>query len=302
MELRYAKEATVGTLVLVAVALFVGGTMWLGGRSFGRGRSAVRVQFPDVSGLKAGSFLRISGAVVGKVERVEFVDVGKVLVDVTLPETVTPRIDASARISALNLVGDFVVDFDPGRSATPLPPGTVILGAMERGLSSRAAGLAERADTLLLNATALLGPDRAARLDATLDELQRTLRQSQRAMALYSDTARGPVRELTRTMASFRAVGARLDTLLSTPAVAQAAARSDSIASGLVALTRELSRMGAQLDTLLAGMNRGEGTLGLVARDSALYWNAVRATASLDSLLTELSRNPGKLGITVKMF
>jgi hypothetical protein len=37
MDLHYKREVTVGALVLLGLAVFLSGTMWLGGRSFGPG-------------------------------------------------------------------------------------------------------------------------------------------------------------------------------------------------------------------------------------------------------------------------
>ena len=70
---------TVGTIVIVAILVFIFGTMWLSGRSVSSG-NMVRMQFANVSGLKRASPVRVSGVNVGKVESIEFQDVGKVLV------------------------------------------------------------------------------------------------------------------------------------------------------------------------------------------------------------------------------
>jgi len=122
MDLRYSREATVGAIVLVALLVFVFGTMWLSGRSVSS-ENAVRIQFENVSGLKRSSPVRVSGVSVGKVEKIEFVDVGRVLVLVGLPPKIRPKVDASAKIVAVTLVGDYAVDFDPGRAGEPLPAG-----------------------------------------------------------------------------------------------------------------------------------------------------------------------------------
>ena len=109
MDLRYGREATVGTLVILAILIFIGGTMWLSGRSVGNAR-VLTIQFTDVSGLKRASPVRVSGVVVGKVERITIVGVGKVLVKASLDREIVPRVDASAAIQAITLVGDYAVD------------------------------------------------------------------------------------------------------------------------------------------------------------------------------------------------
>ena len=103
MDLRYAREATVGAIVLIAILVFVFGTMWLSGRSMGSD-NVVRIHFANVSGLKRASPVRVSGVSVGKVERIEFLDVGRVLVVIGLPPKIRPKLDAGAKIVSVTLV------------------------------------------------------------------------------------------------------------------------------------------------------------------------------------------------------
>ena len=67
MDLRYSREVIVGAIVTVAILVFIFGTMWLSGRSVSSD-NLVRIQFPNVSGLKRASPVRVSGVTVGKVE------------------------------------------------------------------------------------------------------------------------------------------------------------------------------------------------------------------------------------------
>ena len=76
--------------------------------------------------------------------------------------------------------------------------------------------------------------------------------------------------ELTRTMASFRSLSARLDSTLANPALARTLGRADTLTGNLAAMTAQLTRTGARLDTVLAGVNSGRGTIGKFATDSGL--------------------------------
>jgi phospholipid/cholesterol/gamma-HCH transport system substrate-binding protein len=155
MDLRYSREVIVGAIVTVAILVFIFGTMWLSGRSVSSS-NLVHLQFANVSGLKRASPVRVSGVNVGKIERIEFVDVGKVAVTASLPPKIRPRVDAAATIVSVTLVGDYAVDFDPGRSSELLPPGKVILGTQDLGLSGRAMELSDRADSILIGAQAIV--------------------------------------------------------------------------------------------------------------------------------------------------
>ncbi|MEO8090592.1 MAG: MlaD family protein [Gemmatimonadales bacterium] len=298
MDLRYSREATVGAIVIVAIVVFVIGTMWLSGRSIGSA-NIVRIQFDNVSGLKRASPVRISGVNVGKVEKIEFLDVGKVMVMADLPPRMRPRVDASAKIVSVTLVGDYAVDFDPGRASEFLPAGKVILGTQDLGLTGKATVLAERADSILLGAQGIVNERTAEQLRSTLTALEGTLKATQRTMQLFADPDKGPTAEITQTMAAFRQLSSRLDSTLASPAFSR---RTDSITANLAAMTSQFAATGERLDTLLAGMNRGQGTLGKFVTDSGLYYDIRELTQGMKNLLAELAKHPGKVPVTVKLF
>jgi phospholipid/cholesterol/gamma-HCH transport system substrate-binding protein len=294
MDLRYSREVIVGAIVTIAILVFIFGTMWLSGRSVSSD-NLVRIQFANVSGLKRASPVRVSGVNVGKVERIEFVDVGKVVVTASLPPKIRPRVDAEAKIVSVTLVGDYAVDFDPGRSSEFIPPGKVILGTQDLGLSGRALELSDRADSVLVGAQAIVNRQTADQLRSTLTALEGTLKATQRTMQLYSDSSRGPTAELTRTMASFRQLSTRLDSTLAHPALSRTLTHTDTLTANLAAMT-------ARFDSTLAAINRGQGTLGKFATDSGLYYDLRDLSKSMKELLDELKKNPGKVGVTVKLF
>ena len=300
MDLR-VREVTVGSIVIVAIAVFIFGTMWLSGRRVASGNT-VHMQFANVSGLKRASPVRVSGVNVGKVESIEFIDVGKVLVIASLPPKIHPRVDATAQIVSVTLVGDYAVDFDPGHGPQPLPPGTVVLGTQEVGIGDRAATLSDRADSVLLGAQLIVNQRTADQLYATLDALQATLKATQKTMTMLSDTRSGPAAELTRTMASFRSLTARLDSTLANPALARTLGRADTLTGNLAAMTAQLTTTGARLDSVLAGVNSGRGTIGKFATDSGFYTDIRELSQSMKRLLDELQKHPGKVPVTVKLF
>jgi phospholipid/cholesterol/gamma-HCH transport system substrate-binding protein len=294
MDLRYSREATVGAIVVVAILVFVFGTMWLSGRSVGSD-NVVRIQFANVSGLKRASPVRVSGVNVGKVERIEFIEFGKVLVLASLPPKIRPKIDAGAKIVSVTLVGDYAVDFDPGKASQLLPEGRIILGSQDLGLTGLATSLGERADSVLLGAQSIVNERTGEQLRSTLTALEGTLKAAQRTMQIYGNPDQGPTAELTKTMATFRQLSTRLDSTL-------IALRTDTLSARLTAMTAALTSTSGRLDTLLAGMNRGQGTLGKFVTDSGLYYDIRELSQGMKKLLDELAKHPGKIPVTVKLF
>ena len=303
MDLSYKREVTVGTLVILAVVLFVVGSSWLSGRSVGADEDDFwKIQFETAGNLKASSVVRISGVPVGKVERIRLADVGKVIVSVTLPENIVPKVDASAKIVAVGFVGDAAIEFDPGKAAQNLSRQRVILGGQEGGLTDLAQSLGDRADSVLLGAQQIVNKRTADELYATLTALQGTLKAAERTMGVYGDPNKGPTAQLTRTMASLEQLTTRLDSTLANPALSRTLNRADTLTANLAGMTAQLTSTGARLDTLLQGMNQGRGTLGKFATDTGFYGDIRKLSQSMQQLLDELKKHPGKIPVTVKLF
>jgi phospholipid/cholesterol/gamma-HCH transport system substrate-binding protein len=303
MDLSYQREATVGTLVILAVVLFFVGTTWLSGRSVGADSGDFyQIQLKDAANLKASSVVRISGVPVGKVERIRLAAPGRVLIAVSLPDNIVPRVDASASVVAVGFVGDAAVEFDPGTASQPLPRDRLIIGSQKAGLTDRAAQLGDRADSVLIGAQAIVNQRTADQLYATMSALQGTLRAAQRTMETFGNPNRGPTAELTRTLAGLQVLSGRLDSTLANPALARTLGRTDTLTGNLAVMTSQLTATGARLDTLLAGVNGGRGTIGKFATDSGLYRDMRELSQSMRRLVDELQKHPGKLGVTVKVF
>jgi phospholipid/cholesterol/gamma-HCH transport system substrate-binding protein len=296
MDLNYKREVAVGTLVIIAVVLFFIGTTWLSGRSVGGSTDDYwKIQFHQAGNLKQSSVVRISGVPVGKVEHIELVEVGKVLVAVSIPDRIVPKVDATARIEAVGFVGDAAIEFDPGKAPQPLSKDRIIIGSQAPGLTDRAAELAYKADSLLVSAQEIVNEETAKQLRVTMSALQGTLKAAQRTMEIYSNPEQGPTAEITKTLAAFRQLSVRLDSTL-------ARGQVDTLTRSLAAMTGQLRATGERLDTLLAGVNRGQGTLGKLATDTGFYNDLRELSHSMKELLDELKKHPGKVPVTIKLF
>jgi len=303
MDVSYKREVTVGSLVILAIVLFIVGSSWLKGSSIGADEDKFwKIQFRTAGNLKASSVVKISGVPVGKVERIRLADVGKVIVSVTLPDKMVPKVDATAQIVAVGFVGDAAIEFDPGDASQALTRDRVIIGSQAEGLTDLAQTLGDRADSVLLGAQQIVNKRTADELYATLTALQGTLKAAERTMGVYGDVNRGPTAQLTRTMASLEQLTTRLDSTLANPALSRTLNRADTLTANLASMTAQLTSTGARLDTLLLGMNQGRGTLGKFATDTGFYQDIRKLSQSMQELLDELKKHPGKIPVTVKLF
>src|SRR2546425_12970886 len=77
MELSYKEEVGVGALVVAGLIAFTVFMFWLTGRSITSKGVPVAVEFKNVSGLKEGDPVRVSGVKKGRVAHVRLDRVGR---------------------------------------------------------------------------------------------------------------------------------------------------------------------------------------------------------------------------------
>ena len=294
MDLHYKREVAVGALVLLGVALFLFFTSWLSGRSLAPGQRT-QIEFGNAAGLKRGSPVRISGMSVGKVETIRLVEYGRVRLTVALDMGVLPRRDATAQVVSVGLAGDVAIELVPGTATEPLAADQVIPGSVAPGFMEMGAGLGEQAATVMTRLTAML--------DTTLVvEMQATLRRMQQALATLGDSRTGPAAELSASLRGLRDLTGRLDSTLASTGVRRSLANMDTLSGRLVDMTAQFTTTGARLDSLLARINQGEGSLGKAMQDPGLYDDIRAATQSFQQLLDEIKKNPGRITIQVRVF
>ena len=296
MDITYKQEVRVGLLVLVGFVVFTGFMFWLTGRSLVSKAIAVHVVFKDVSGLKEGDPVRVSGVKKGRVGPVRLQRVGHVTVTLELDPEVRPHKDARATVASADFLGAKYVDYDPGVSDTMLAAREAIQGLTEEQFADVAQGAARSAQELISNVNKGLNPGQLA------EDIHNTLIATQRGMNALTQATNGPAIQQTQaTLKALERVMTRLDTLLGNANVARSGNRLDTLSANLTQLTRSLSDATGSLKGLLDKMDKGEGTLGKMATDTLLYKNLNATLKSLSELLTDLKERPGRY-LTVKVF
>jgi phospholipid/cholesterol/gamma-HCH transport system substrate-binding protein len=294
MDLHHKQEVTVGALVLFGIGLFVVGTMWLKGTTFAR-RPKMQIVFPDAGSIKRGSAVRVSGVEMGKVDDVEFQDVGRVLVTINLSKRIQPRIDAIARLVSVGLAGDAAINLDPGKSTEPLPPDKPIQGVVGQGLTELGTELGDEAKKTMAGVREVANERLAEDLHATLTALQRFI-------ATYTNPKTGPAGQLTSTLATMQQLSLRLDSILIAANLPLTFRKSDTLVTQFAATGAQLTATTARLDTVLLRLQQGNGTVGRLMTDTLLYTDLRHTIKSLQEFIDTLRKNPGKIGVQVKIF
>jgi phospholipid/cholesterol/gamma-HCH transport system substrate-binding protein len=285
-------EIEVGITVLVAVAVLLWGVTWLKEFQIQRSVKVWHVLFPQTGGLGPSDEVQVNGIKKGSVQAMRLTGDG-VLVDLALASEVTLTRDSRVTIRNIGLMGEKVIGVDLRSTGGAWSLEDTIPGGYEKGipevmgdvaitiesvtqLSARLASLVEAAD----KHGDLSGTLKNMRLAS--DELQATIKETR-------GTLKTTLADASATAKAARALTAGRE------------AQLGRTIDGVSAAAERLERLSARLDSLSAVLHavalkvdRGEGTLGKLVNDRALYTDVTATVDSLQALIVDIKKNPKK--------
>ena len=290
-----------GIVALVALGLLLWASLMGGGSSVLRPKNTAKTWFPALAGLVVGSPVWINGVEVGQVSNIELdnlVAEGKIIVSMGINRKYWNllRQDSKARLGTVGLLGDKYVEIIAGTSASPeLKSGDFILGERPVDLASTLASTPE----LLRNANEMLA--RLASITARIDSGKGSLGKLFREDEFYVETrdAMQQIKELSAGLnETNKKVSGRLASLAANlDSLASAVNRGEGVLGKLAkdsSLFVSLSRATAKMDSFFARIEEGEGSLGLLSRDDRLYREAQQTLTEMKRLLADIQKNPKK--------
>jgi len=320
-------ELTVGLFVLVALAILAGMILVFGDfDSLWTSHYTVAVHFPEAPGIMAGVPVKMSGVTIGSVQEVRFDQQrGGVTVVVAVQQRYTLRRDCRVRLSR-GLLGDAFIEFAPGVSPEPLPPGSVLDGVVapdpmrvvrdvQRSLdqtlrsfqatSQEWRRVAQNVNSLLetnhgrLDLVMQRAADALAQLTETLQTANQTLAaanqvlsdpQSQQNLRKTLEALPQLASETHQTIAMARQTLELLNQNLRnlTRATTPLAERGEQIAVKLDRSLDNIQQVSANLRDFSEAMAREDGSLKRFATDPQLYRNLNRSAEALAVLLKNL--------------
>ena len=291
------KDARVGLFVIVGLLTFVTVLFWLTDPGTFRGRYLLVTTVSDAGGIRAGDAVQMYGVNLGRIRSFEMVGAGRI--DITMEienEWSVPR-GSQTVFGTAGFFGGATLVIEPGDSPEMLQPGDTIPGegAGGGGLLGDVGALGESAGTVLGRIQALLDEETIGTVQGSARELEQLLTE----LSGIAGEQRSTLSQLTESLA--RSAGGLEQAAAAGPDVATMIARADSAMVVLESTSGNLDAAAISLRSVLARIDGGEGTLGRLSTDDALYVSLSTAAQSLNALLLDLQANPKKY-INISIF
>jgi len=289
MEIRARNVAGLGLMVLVAIGVFVWGLYYLLGDPVLAGGTQIYLALENGGGLKRGDRVYLNGVDVGLVRRVSLKGPGRVVVELRLEEDVRLPADTRAMIAG-DVFGAHSVDLVPGTGMATLGRGDTIYGAPVPELTTTLGVLGDQARRLLGSVDSLLSPQAVRDVHATTAVLPATAQE-----------LRGAFQELHLAATALRRSAESVEGAEPGPALASALKELEGSARAFGAAAQALEQSLGSLASVLAKVDSGAGTLGLLVNDTSLYRDLQQAVREMRALAADVRERPGRY-VTIKLF
>lgn len=325
------SEVRVGLMVIAGLVILVVGTIWMRGWRIGAEEREVVAWFREAGQLLSGNPVKLRGVPIGRVEDIALDDRSTgVVVRMSIRSEVFLPEDPVVILSPESMFGDWQAEIYP-RSRFPfynyavapepqmLPgyslPDMSRLTAVADRIAENLAVITDRIDIAFTDETAVNIrqaieniQEVTGRLTGLVEAQGRTVEDLAEGLEMTTSTLNEAAASAGRTFAQIESAIAAGQITEIVNGVQRVTMQLDTLASALSAVTNDLGgAVGsadsafASLNAIVASLEAGEGTLGLLLQDTALYRELVLTNDLVQDLLEDFQRNPRKY-INLRVF
>jgi phospholipid/cholesterol/gamma-HCH transport system substrate-binding protein len=301
--LKLTREVKTAILVISSILLFIWGYSFLKGKDVFTNYKTFYVEYDNVEGLLASAPVTLNGLNVGKVNSISIDNsTGKLLVEILL-KTDFP-------ISKLSIAIIYEPGFIGGRQIAIYPnfddkelaiDGQKLKGTIKLGLTAsvgeKLEPLQAKIEKLMLNSDQLISGlnsilDKKGQEDIknSLSEMNKTIAEFHKASTSLNVILDSNKTQISGIVSNFNKVSSDFSKI------------SDSLNKADLGKTAiNLQKTLANVDAIMANLQAGNGTMGKILTDEALYKNIEKATKEMELLLQDLRLYPTRY-VNVSLF
>lgn len=303
--MKFSKEIKAGLIAILAVVGFVVLFQFMKGRSLFTTDNIFYAKYDNVEGLTQSSPVSINGLKVGQVDKIipQTSKDGKIhfIVKITVDDNFQFSKSSNLEIFEPSLMGGKEMRVNLFYGGPTAKDGDTLKGAFKLGmmnsLSSQVGPVKDqlqtvlhRVDSLMVNANQVMNEQNREEikillhnLNKTVGALETTAGSVNRLVGNNDPKLQKVLDEASLTMKSGKVTLDKYGNL------------AESIdTQKLNATIANLDNTVGQLNKVVSGIDRGEGSLGKIMKDDQLYNNLNAASTNLNALIEDLKANPKK--------
>ena len=301
--MKLSRELKTGIIVVGGILLFILGFSYLKSTPLFDNSRTLYAVYPNVGGLQSGTAVSINGFGVGKVNDIRFIDnQGNLLVTFTVSSDFEFSKNSRVELYDTGIIGGKGLQITPIFDSSPnaksgdtlqtdTRPGLTELAQQKlTPLFKKFESAVTDADSVLMNVNNVLDTKTKKDLQKAISGLSELMASLNGSAQTLNSILKNNEGKLDSSLTNFEALTSNFAKL------------SDSLNNaGLGRTLSSLESTVANLDKVMAKIEKGDGTLGKLMNDKELYSNLNSASRELDLLLQDFRLNP-KRYVNVSVF
>ena len=305
---KFSREIRVGLLTLVTLAAFIWSYNFLKGRDVFKRQRTFYAVYDNVAGMMTANAITINGLEVGQVSRMYFhpQQPGRVVVELFMSNDIPIPRNSAARIYSSDLLGTRRIQIIPGDSPEFAESGDTLIGQMQQSLQDEVNDMVEPImrktenlitsfDTVLNVLSEIFNKQTRDNLTGTVESLRNTMASLENATLSVDTLVESQKIKLARIIDNIESISANLKQngdnfnriLSNTASISDTIARSN-ISATLSKLTNSIEN----LEKIVAGIEKGEGTVGQLINNDKMYNELEASSRELKLLLEDMRLHP----------
>ena len=292
--MKISREVKTAVLVLSGIALFIYLFSFLKGEDLFSNTQTYYTEF-NYNALTASSPVTVKGNKIGKIEAIKYdFDSGKTRVSFSVDPKLKFSKNSKIRLYQTGLMGGNALAIIDANDGVMAEPGDFIASDIKQGLMSSMEndlpkvtasldGTLRSADTLVNSLNALVIDESDVGLKSTIAELNATLKSFKNSSILIQGVINDNDKKIASILDNFDKASKNLSDL-----------SSELKGAGLSTTVADLSKTLISMQSLLASITNGEGTIGKLLKDDSLYKNLEGASREMESLLLDIKLHPSR--------
>ncbi len=304
---RY-RNILIGLSFLIALALFIWGYNFLKGKNIFSKQTIFYAKYEEVSGLEVANPVLINGYRVGQVNELFFDPSmsGDIIVVLMLENQFPIPKDTYARIISADIMGSKAVELDIGIAEDLAVSGDTLATSLEASLkdavSAQVQPIKMKAENLLLSIDSLVVAIQTVFNESAVENLTKSFNDIRKTFANLQSTTSNIDTLVDRESNRIASILENIDSLSYTlkhnrgnisNIINNLEVVSDSLARADIPGTfKRANKSLEKLDVILAQIQSGEGSLGLLLHNDTLYMEVEKSAEELNKLLEDIRLNP----------
>jgi phospholipid/cholesterol/gamma-HCH transport system substrate-binding protein len=301
--LKLTREIKTAVLVIAAILLFIWGYSFLKGKDLLRSYRTLYVQYETVEGLTSSASVTLKGLEIGRVTQITIdQNTGNLVVELQIKSDFPISKSSIAAIYEPGFIAGKQIAIEPNFSDKSIvAEGDTLKGEIRKGLTDKVGEklvpLQEKLDKIMANADVLitgvnnvLNQKAQEDLRKSLAELSKTMEQFHKASLSMNTILDENKTQVKGVVSNFSKISNNFSKI------------SDSLNKADLGKTvRNLNKTLAKVDGIMKGLESGNGTMGKLLNDDALYNNLDKTSKELELLLQDVRLDPTRY-VNISLF